>query len=106
MRTLTDNAAAMLHDAALDHRFWSLAVKHVCWVRHRVTHRSLKRGKNKFLSPHEKLYDRPGKIAMLRVFGCDCWRFDFDRSKDRIANPKAKKGIFVGISPNKGLDDF
>jgi hypothetical protein len=101
MRTLTDNAAAMLHDAALDHRFWSLAVKHVCWVRNRVTHRSLKRGKNKFLSPHEKLYDRPGKIAMLRVFGCDCWRFDFDRSKDRITNPKAKKGIFVGISPNR-----
>jgi hypothetical protein len=101
MRTLTDGAAAMLHEAALDHRFWSLAVKHVCWVRNRISHKALKKGKNKYFSPFEKLFKQPVKLAMARVFGSDTWRFDFDRTKERITNPKAVKGIFVGISANR-----
>lgn len=101
MRTLVDSAASMLHEAALDHRFWSLAVKHACWIRNRLSHDALRNDQKQYLSPFEKLFKKPVKISMVRVFGCDSWKFDHDRSKDRITNPKAVKGIFVGISPSR-----
>jgi hypothetical protein len=100
MRTLTDAAAAMLHDAVLNHSWWSLAIKHVVWIRNRVSHASLKSGKI-FMSPFEKLHNRCAKLSMVRVFGCDAWRFNFDRQKATITEPKGIKGIFVGISPDR-----
>jgi hypothetical protein len=100
MRTLVDSAAAMLAEAALDHRWWSLAVKHAVWVRNRISHQALKEDKV-FKTPYEKLYQRSAKIAMVRVFGCDSWRFDFDRQKADITVPKAVKGIFVGVSTSR-----
>lgn len=40
-RTYGDCAACILHDAVLTHQYWSLAVKHVCWIRNRLIHRAL-----------------------------------------------------------------
>lgn len=100
MKTLTDNAAAMLHEAVLDHRWWSLAIKHAVWIRNRLPHRSLKLARVS-QSPYEKLYGRPAKLSMVRVFGCDSWRFNFDRQKADITEPKGIKGVFVGVSPNR-----
>jgi len=97
-RVLADNTSAILHEATLDHRFWSLAMKHVCWVKNRMPHRALKDSEGIIESPYERLYQRPAKLAMLRVFGCDSWRFDFDRKKADLTVPKAVHGIFVGIS--------
>jgi hypothetical protein len=100
MRTLIESAASMLAEAMLDHRWWSLAVKHAVWIRNRISHQALKSGKV-YQTPFEKLYHRSAKLGMVRVFGCDSWRFDFDRKKADITMPKAIKGIFVGVSPTR-----
>ena len=57
-KTLCDAAACLLQDAALNHRYWSLAVKHVCWLKNRVHHKALK-GKSKGMSPFEAAFKRP-----------------------------------------------
>ena len=41
-RTLVEHAKTILHDAGLAREFWTLAVKHVAWVRNRIWHKALK----------------------------------------------------------------
>jgi hypothetical protein len=100
-RTLIEHAKAEVKAAALANEFWSLAVKHVVWVRNRVWHRKLQvvPGGPSF-SPFHVLYGRPPKIAMARVFGCNAWRLDFSVKKGSF-EPKGKKMIYVGSSANR-----
>jgi hypothetical protein len=39
--TFGNSAAALLYSAALDHRFWSQAIKHTVWIKNRLIHSSL-----------------------------------------------------------------
>ena len=40
-RTLVEHAACIMHEAGLAREFWSLAVKHITWVRNRLWHKAL-----------------------------------------------------------------
>jgi hypothetical protein len=99
-RTLVEHAKTILHDAGLAREFWTLAVKHVAWVRNRIWHKALKFTDGAGVSPFQALYGRTPKISMAKVFGCDVWRLDMTVKKGSL-EPKGKKGIFVGLSANR-----
>jgi len=99
-RTLVEHAKTILHDAGLAREFWTLAVKHVAWVRNRIWHKALKLTDGAGVSPFQALYGRTPKVSMARVFGCDVWRLDMTVKKGSL-EPKGKKGIFVGLSANR-----
>mmetsp|Transcript_11119 Transcript_11119/g.14401 ORF Transcript_11119/g.14401 Transcript_11119/m.14401 type:complete len:174 (+) Transcript_11119:471-992(+) len=72
---ISDCAACLLHDAALSHKYWSLAVKHVCWLRNRLIHRSLDVEGGGSRSPFQALHGRPAPdLLMSKVFGADADR--------------------------------
>ena len=98
-RTIMDAIRCVLHEAGLSHRFWSLAMRWVVWVKNRIWHTSfMKQGKP--MSPFEALHGRVPSLAMARVFGCDVWVYDFDAPKDTV-QPKGVKCLFVGMSENR-----
>lgn len=100
-RTLGDCAACLLHDAALSHPYWSLAVKHVCWLRNRLIHRALNREGKPQRSPFQALFGRPAPdLLMAKVFGCDAFRFNHLRNKSELS-PKGIRGVCVGISSDR-----
>ena len=99
-RTLVEHAKAILHDAGLAREFWTLAVKHVAWVRNRIWHKALQLTDGAGVSPFQALYGRTPKVSMAKVFGCDAWRLDMTVTKASL-EPKGKKGIFVGLSANR-----
>ena len=47
-RTLVEHAACIIHAAGLAREFWSLAVKHIVWVRNRLWHRSERKRSESF----------------------------------------------------------
>ena len=100
-RTLIEHAKAEVKAAGLAHEFWSLAVKHVTWVRNRIWHKALTpvAGGPSF-SPYHILYGRAPRVSMSRVFDCDSWRLDFSVKKGSF-EPKGKKCIYVGSSANR-----
>jgi hypothetical protein len=59
-RTFSECTASLLYESALSHRYWSLGVKHACWLRNRLLHKPLKKG-NKHKSPYEALRNRKSK---------------------------------------------
>ena len=98
-RTLLESGRALLINASLAKEFWSLAVKHVLFVKNRVWHRKHQSGSTG-ASPFEVLEGKPARLDQLRVWGCDAWKLDHHHrsgSWDR----KAKKMIFVGIAENR-----
>jgi hypothetical protein len=98
-RTIMDAVRCVLHEAGLSHRFWSLAMKWVVWVKNRIWHSSfMKQGRP--MSPYEALHGRVPNLAMARVFGCDVWVYDFDAPKDTI-QPKGIRCLFVGMSERR-----
>ena len=99
-RTLVEHATCVLNEAGVTKRLWSLAVKHIVWVRNRVWHRSLQDERGVTISPFERLYGRPPRVSMARVWGCDAWILDHDHTSGSF-KPKARKGIFIGISANR-----
>jgi hypothetical protein len=99
-RTLVEHATTVLHDAGLAREFWTLAVKHVAWVRNRIWHKALQLTDGAGLSPFQALYGRTPKVSMAKVFGCDVWKLDMTVKKGSL-QPKGKKGIFVGLSANR-----
>ena len=101
-RTLVEHASCLLHEAGLAKEFWSFAVKHATWIRNRFHHTALedKTKGNAPTSPYERLHGRPPRVAMARVFGCDAWMLDHSHRSGSF-EPRAHKGIFVGISANR-----
>mmetsp|Transcript_11120 Transcript_11120/g.14404 ORF Transcript_11120/g.14404 Transcript_11120/m.14404 type:complete len:200 (+) Transcript_11120:471-1070(+) len=98
---ISDCAACLLHDAALSHKYWSLAVKHVCWLRNRLIHRSLDVEGGGSRSPFQALHGRPAPdLLMSKVFGADAWRYNHLRDKSELS-PKGIRGVFVGVSPDR-----
>ena len=77
-------------------------MKHVTWIRNRFHHSSLEDRESGCVpvSPFERLYGRHPRVAMVRVFGCDAWMLDHSHRSGSF-NPRAHKGIFVGISANR-----
>ena len=90
----------MLHAASLSKEFWSLAVKHLAWIKNRVWHRALQIPGGPGASPFQVLYGRPPRLSMARTWGCDAWRLDHSHRSGSF-EPKGKKGIFVGMSANR-----
>ena len=99
-RTLIEHAKTVLHEAGLARELWTLAVKHVCWIRNRLWHPALQFTAGAGISPFQALYGRTPKVSMAKVFGCDAWRLDMTVKKGSL-EPKGKKGIFVGLSANR-----
>ena len=99
-RTLIEHATSLLHESALAKEFWSFAVKHVCWLRNRLWHRSLQKEIGVGISPFQALFGRAPHMTMARVWGCDAWALDHSFVKSSF-EPKGKKMIFVGISVNR-----
>ena len=100
-RTLAEHAACLLHEAGLGKEFWSLAVKQIVWIRNRIYHRALRdEHTGASSSPFQRLYGRQPRVSMARVWGCDAWSLKTNRDKSSF-DPKAKKGIFVGVSSNR-----
>jgi hypothetical protein len=89
-----------MHAAGLAREFWSLAVKHIVWCRNRLWHRSLSGPNGSGLSPFQALFNRPPVVSNARVWGCDAYRLDHYRVPGSF-EPKGKKSIFVGLSPNR-----
>ena len=100
-RTLVEHAACIIHEAGRARAFWSLAVKHIVWVRNRLWHKTLLTGPNgSGVSPFQALNGRPPVESTARVLGCDAFRLDHTRDSASFA-PKGKKSIFVGLAPNR-----
>jgi hypothetical protein len=99
-RTLVEHAACLLTDARLAKRFWSLAVRHACYIRNRVYCSGLTSEENGQRSPYQALYGKAPSISSLKVFGCDAWRYNHVNRADSF-EPRALKGIFVGMSSNR-----
>ena len=101
-RTLVEHASCLLHEAGLAKEFWSFAVKHAALIRNRFHYTALedKTKGNAPTSPYERLHGRPPRVAMARVFGCDAWMLDHSHRSGSF-EPRAHKGIFVGISANR-----
>ena len=99
-RTLIEHAKTALHEAGLARELWTLAVKHVCWIRNRLWHPALQFTAGAGISPFQALYGRTPKVSMAKVFGCDAWRLDMTVKKGSL-EPKGKKGIFVPLSANR-----
>jgi hypothetical protein len=99
-RTLVEHAACIMHEAGLAREFWSLAVKHITWVRNRLWHKALNGPNGSGMSPFQALVGRPPVVSTARVWGCDAYRLDHNRVPGNF-EPKGKKSIFVGLSPNR-----
>jgi hypothetical protein len=99
-RTLVEHAACIMHEAGLAREFWSLAVKHIVWVRNRLWHKALTGPNGSGLSPFQALNGRPPVVSIARVWGCDAFRLDHTRDSASFA-PKGMKSIFVGLAPNR-----
>jgi hypothetical protein len=99
-RTLVEHASALLHASGLSREFWSLAVKHVVWLKNRFWNQGLQVPGGPGASPFQALYGRPPRVAMARVWGCDAWRLDHSHRSGSF-EPKGKKCIFVGLSANR-----
>jgi len=99
-RTLVEHAACIMHEAGLAREFWSLAVKHITWVRNRLWHKALNGPNGSGMCPFQALVGRPPVVSTARVWGCDAYRLDHNRVPGNF-EPKGKKSIFVGLSPNR-----
>ena len=98
-RTLVESGRALLTEAGLAKEFWSLAVKHVVYVKNRLYHTALSQGESG-TSPFQSVFGKTPRFKNLRVFGCDSWKLDHHHRSSSWGR-KAKKMIFVGISDNK-----
>ena len=99
-RTIVEHTRALLIEAGLSREFWSLAAKHVVYLRNRLWHTKLTSSVVVGASPFQKVYGKAPKLANLRVWGSDSWKFDHMYRSSSFAR-KAKKMIFVGVSPNR-----
>ena len=99
-RTIVEHTRALLLEAGLSREFWSLAAKHVVYVRNRLWHRALKTAVDVGASPYQSVYGKAPKLGNLRVWGCDAWKLDHLHRSSSFQR-KAKKMIFVGLSPNR-----
>ena len=97
--TLVEAGRALLIDAGLAKEFWSLAVKHVVYVKNRLYHSALAQG-NSGMSPFQSVFGKSPRFKNLRVFGCDAWKLDHQHRSSSWSR-KAKKMMFVGVSDNK-----
>mmetsp|Transcript_10394 Transcript_10394/g.13616 ORF Transcript_10394/g.13616 Transcript_10394/m.13616 type:complete len:214 (+) Transcript_10394:1527-2168(+) len=70
-RILTEHASCLLNDASMNKKFWSLAMRHACWIRNRMFASALKTADGKQRSPYQALFGKTPSISMLKVFGCD-----------------------------------
>jgi len=98
-RTLVESGRALLIEAGLAKEFWSLAVKHVVYVKNRLYHSALSQGKSG-MSPFQSVFGKSPRFKNLRVFGCDAWKLDHQHRSGSWSR-KAKKMMFVGVSENK-----
>ena len=98
-RTLVESGRALLIEAGIAKEFWSLAVKHLVYVKNRMYHSALTQG-NCGASPYQSVFGKAPRFKQLRVFGCDAWKLDHHHRSGSWKR-KAKKMIFVGISENK-----
>ena len=99
-RTIVEHTRALLVEAGLSKEFWSLAAKHVVYLRNRLWHRGLETSVNVGASPFQIVFGKAPKFSALRVWGCDAWKLDHLHRSSSFGR-KAKKMIFVGISPNR-----
>ena len=93
-RTLAEKARSMLRAQALSPRLWSSAVLNACALSNRLPQMVLGG-----VSPHHHVFDRPPTLSRYRVFGCDMWKLI--HGKHDLTEPKAIKGIYLGVSSQK-----
>ena len=91
-RTLVESIRAPLIEIAITKEFWSLAVKHLVYVKNSIYRSVLTQG-NCGVSPCSA---RP-RTKHLRVFGCDSWKLDHHHRSGSWKR-KAMKKIIVGIA--------
>ena len=99
-RTIVENTRAVLIEAGLSREFWSLAARHVVYLRNRLWHSKLQTSVDVGASPFQIVYGKAPKLANARVWGCDAWKLDH-MHKSGSFERKAKKMIFVGLSANR-----
>lgn len=90
-RTISEAAQAMLSQANLGKEYWEFAFKYAVYIQNRLPH------KGRSISPYEMLTGTRAKLREAKVFGCDAYLYVQPRHRNKF-DPKAKKGIFVGIS--------
>lgn len=93
-RTLAEKARSMLRAQALSPRLWSSAVLNACALSNRLPQMVLGG-----VSPHHHVFDRPPTLSRYRVFGCDMWKMVHEKAD--LTEPKAIKGIYLGVSSQK-----
>ena len=98
-RTLVESGRALLIEAGLAKEFWSLAVKHVVYVKNRLYHSALSQGKSG-MSPFQSVFGKSPRFKNLRVFGCDTRKLDHQHRSSSWSR-KAEEMMFVGLSGNK-----
>ena len=99
-RTIVEHTRAILIAAGLAKEFWSMAAKHVVYLRNRLWHRALQTSLNVGASPYQMVFGKAPKLINARVWGCDAWKLDHLHKSSSFTR-KAKKMIFVGLSANR-----
>jgi hypothetical protein len=93
-RTLGEGACAMLHASGLPDEFWAFAVDDMAYTYNRTHRASNEDG----VSPMQAYTGLVPDLGHLRVFGCRAY-LHVPKERRAKMQPKAKKGIFVGYSP-------
>lgn len=56
-------------------------------------------------SPYEVLLGQAPSYNDLRIFGCECFAYNVDRTRDKL-NPRERKCVFIGYLLAKKVIKF
>ena len=93
-RTLQDATVTLLAHAGLQKPFWTAAMAHANYVRNRLPHSALQA-----TSPYTAATGTVPDMSALPTFGATAF-VHVERSRRRKLDVKARRGIFLGVSPD------
>jgi len=94
IRTLTEKAETMRHQACLPQSWWQFSVEHAVHVYNRTPQRRLN-----WQTPYELLYGERPSIDHLQVFGCGAYVFIPAEIRANKLAPKSELMTYLGNAP-------
>lgn len=95
MRTVTEAALSMIHDAGLAHSFWGKAVSYAVHIQNRIVAKHLND-----ITPHQAFTGSKPSLSHIRIFGTKAFMY-IQKGQRKKWDAKAKEMIFVGYDEDK-----
>ena len=96
-QTLQDCMRAMMCTAKFTKKEWALAFDHAVWLYNRMPHAHHKN----ILSPSEFVTGLKPNLGKVRVFGTQCFQFQYKEQRPDKLSDRAKSCLYVGHSEDK-----